>query len=73
MMTHARDTSLLKARREQQGLLLTELADRVSRSPAFLSMCEGGFVPKPQSQLKIAEALDTTPELIWPDEWERAR
>lgn len=51
-------------------MLLIELAKKAERSPAMISMVEGGFVPtKESSRLKIADALDTTPEALWPDEF----
>ena len=53
-------------------MLLIELAEKVGVSPALVSTCEGGFVPKPRTQMKIAEALGTTPDKLWPNEWEDA-
>ena len=50
---------------------LIELAALIDRSPAFISQVEGGFVPKPKSQLQIADALETSPDVLWPGEWER--
>lgn len=70
-MTKARDTNLLRQCREQKGVLLVELAAKIERSPAFVSTVEGGFVPKPRSQMAIAQALDTTPDKLWPEEWEK--
>lgn len=59
----------VRRRREEQGMLLIELARRVDRSAALISMCEGGFVPKRGTQVKLAAALNTTPEALWPDEY----
>lgn len=70
MMTRARDTSLVRKRREELGMLLVELAERIGRSPAFLSNVEGGFVPQLRTMRKIADALKTTPVALWPDELE---
>lgn len=68
-MTRARDTNRVRLRREEQGMLLTELAARIERSAAMLSGVEGGFVPKRPTQTKIAAALSTTPETLWPEEY----
>lgn len=62
----------MRKRREELGMLLVELARKLERSPAAISMFEGGFVPKPRTQVQIAEALGTTPEKLWPAEWEAA-
>lgn len=35
----------------------------------MLSMIEGGFVPHYETQIKIAAALSTTPEALWPEEY----
>lgn len=68
-MTRARDVNRVRLRREEQGLLLKELADTIGRSPALVSMVEGGFVCRRPTQIKIAAALDTTPENLWPEEY----
>jgi predicted transcriptional regulator len=70
MMSNARDKSLVKKRREELGMLLIDLAAKIDRSAAFVSTIEGGFVPKLPAMLKIADALDTTPDVLWPDEVE---
>lgn len=68
-MTRARDINPVRLRREELGLLLVELAHAIGRSPAMLSMVEGGYCPKRTSQVKIAAALATTPEALWPEEY----
>lgn len=68
-MTRARDTNLVRLRREELGMLLTELAANIGRSAAMLSSVEGGFVPKRPTQASIAAALDSTPEALWPEEY----
>lgn len=68
-MTRARDINPIRVRREEQGMLLIELAAKIERSPAMLSMCEGGFVPRRATQVQIAAALATTPEALWPGEY----
>lgn len=68
-MTRARDINRIRLRREERGMLLKELADEIGRSPAMVSMVEGGFVCKRSTQVKIAAALDTTPEALWPEEY----
>jgi transcriptional regulator with XRE-family HTH domain len=68
-VTHERDTSRVRLRREELGVLLKELADDIGRSAALVSMIEGGFVPKRKTQVSIAAALRTTPEALWPEEY----
>jgi transcriptional regulator with XRE-family HTH domain len=68
-MTRARDMNPVRLRREELGMLLIELAAAISRSPAMLSMVEGGFCPKRATQVQIAAALQTTPEALWPEEY----
>lgn len=48
---------------------LEDLAAAIGRSASMLSNVEHGFVPKPDTRRKIAEALDTTVEALWPDEY----
>jgi transcriptional regulator with XRE-family HTH domain len=72
MMTYARDSSRVKARREELGLQLGELAALVCRSAASVSMIEGGFVPSHERRCQIADALNTTAEELWPDEYRKA-
>lgn len=68
-MTRARDLNRVRLRREEQGMLLKELADAIDRSAALVSMIEGGFVCKRRTQVAIAAALNTTPEALWPEEY----
>ena len=68
-MTRIRDTNPVKARREQQSMLMVELADKISKSPAMVSMVEGGFYPQASTQQKIAEALGSTREELFPAEF----
>lgn len=68
-MTRARDVNPVRIRREQQGLSLNELAAASKSHAAMLSMCEGGFVPQLKTQNRIAAALATTPEQLWPEEY----
>jgi ribosome-binding protein aMBF1 (putative translation factor) len=68
-MTRARDVSLVRQRREEMGMLLKELADDIQRNAALVSMIEGGFVPRRPTQVKLAAALSTTPEALWPEEY----
>ena len=70
MGTVARSQSLVRKRREELGLLLIELAERLQVSPSLVSFVEGGFVPKPGTQVAFAEALECSPIDLWPDEWE---
>ena len=73
-MTRARDINRVRLRREERGLLLKDLAvvarddGRKIGSP-LLSMIEGGYVPAAATRRTIAGALDTTPELLWPEEY----
>lgn len=51
---------LLKARRQEKGLTLQQLADKSELSPAFLSQAERGkAVPSIVSLLQLAGALET--------------
>lgn len=75
-MTKAHDYNRVRIRREEQGLLLIELAQRIADqtsngrfSAASLSGIEHGFVPKRHRQVQIAAALSTTPEALWPEEY----
>jgi transcriptional regulator with XRE-family HTH domain len=60
----------VRARREECGLLLKELAGALGMSAARLSMIESGYDPKPQTQLRIAETLSCDVRRLWPDRWE---
>ena len=71
-MTYARDNSLVKKRREELGMQLGELADEINRSPAMVSMMEGGFVPDHDRRCQVARALHTRPEELWPEEYAEA-
>lgn len=48
---------------------LEDLAAAINKSASMLSNVEHGFVPKPDTQRKIAEALQTTVEELWPEEY----
>ncbi len=69
-MTLTRDINPVRLRREELGMLLVELARKIDRSAAFVSVCEGGFVPHAARRQQIAEALETTPERLWPGEYQ---
>ena len=69
-MTRARDVNRVRLRREEQGMLLKELADKTGLSAPMLSHIEGGFVPKLHSMRAIAAALGTTADQLWPNEFE---
>lgn len=47
---------------------LKDLAEHCGRSMSLLSMIEHGYVPRPATRHRIADALETTVELLWPDE-----
>lgn len=49
---------------------MIELAADIGCSPSLISFIEGGFVPKPDTQVAIAAALDCSPVELWPTEWE---
>lgn len=68
-MTRTRDISPVRLRREELGLLLVELAAAIERSPAFVSMMEGGFVPHDARRQQVAAVLQTTPQALWPVEY----
>lgn len=48
---------------------LEDLAEAIERSASMLSNVERGFVPKPVARERIAKALDTTVETLWPEEY----
>jgi transcriptional regulator with XRE-family HTH domain len=70
MMSRARDESLMLARRKQLGMHIEILASKSKCNKALISMTEGGYIPKLPTMIRIAAALETTPELLWPDEFE---
>ena len=59
--------------RKAKGLRLEDLAKLIGKSASMLSNVEHGMVPKPMSREKIAAALDTTVEELWPDEYPLAQ
>lgn len=68
-MTRTRDLNRVRARREAQDMLVIELAKKISRSAAFVSMVEGGYVPGGRRRIQIAGVLDCAPEELWPEEY----
>ena len=68
-MSRARDQNRVRRRREQLDMLLVELAKEIGRSPAFVSVMEGGFVPAESRRQQVATALATTPQALWPEEY----
>jgi predicted transcriptional regulator len=70
-MTPQRDDNRALARRQELGLKLTDVASRAKRSAALISNIEHGYVPsKLSTMVAVAEALETTPLVLWPDEVE---
>ena len=70
-VTPPRETNPALARRQQLGLKLTDIASRAGRSVALISNIEHWYVPsKVSTMLAVAKALETTPELLWPDDVE---
>lgn len=49
---------------------LEDLAKAIGKSASMLSNVERGYLPKPATRQKIAEALDTTVQALWPEEYE---
>lgn len=47
---------------------LEDLAAAIGKSASMVSNVEHGFVPKPATRQKIADALGTTVQALWPDE-----
>jgi len=69
-MTRAHDTNRMRLRREELGMQVNELAQRLGRTAAFVSMTEHGYVPtQPSRRRQIADVLQTTPEALWPEEY----
>jgi lambda repressor-like predicted transcriptional regulator len=48
---------------------LEDLAVASGRSVGLLSMVEHGYVPHTRSRLRIADAVESTPRELWPDEY----
>lgn len=70
-MTPQRDDNRALARRQELGLKLSDVASRAGRSVALISNVEHGYIPtKIATMLAIADALETTPPELWPDEIE---
>ena len=55
--------------RKAKGMRLQDLAKLIGKSASMLSNVERGFVPKPVTRQRIAEALDSTVAELWPDEY----
>lgn len=64
-----RDTNRVLARRKELGLRLVDVASRVKKSAALISMIEDGYVGKHATLEAVAVALETKPWLLWPDEF----
>lgn len=47
---------------------LEDLATAIGRSKSFVSSLEHGFIPKPYRMRQVAEALKTTPQVLWPED-----
>lgn len=71
-MTAARDSNPVRQRRDELGLTLMEVATRMGRPASMINNVEGGFVPQKDTQLAFAVALESTPDVLFPGEWERA-
>jgi transcriptional regulator with XRE-family HTH domain len=57
----------IAARRNELGLTQRELAAKAKTTQQYLALIErGGVEPRLGLRLRIAEALDTTPELLFP-------
>lgn len=65
-------THPLRLAREAKGLRLEDLAALIGKSASMLSNTERGFIPKPSTRQKIAAALDTTVQALWPSEYPEA-
>lgn len=48
---------------------LEDLAEAIGKSISLCSNIEHGYLPKPATREKLAKALDTTVEELWPDEY----
>lgn len=68
-MTRTRDLNLVRQRREELGLRTIDLAKLLERNAAFVSMMEGGYVPDASRRAQVAAALQTTPAMLWPEEY----
>jgi len=68
-MTFARDVNPVRQRREELQMRLVDLARESNCHAAMISMTEGGYVPGVESRARIADALDTTAQSLWPQEY----
>lgn len=66
-MGEERPVSKVRARRHEKGLLLVELAKAAKVAVGYLSMIENGYLPKREIRKRLAAALDTTVEELWPE------
>jgi transcriptional regulator with XRE-family HTH domain len=59
--------SAIAARRNELGLTQKELATQVKTTQQYLGLIErGGVEPRLDLRIRIATALDTTPEQLFP-------
>lgn len=66
-MSDERPLSKVRARRQEQGLRLVDLAEQADIAVGYLSMIENGYLPKQRVRERIAEALDCTVDELWPE------
>ncbi len=61
----------VQARRIELGIRIVDLAAAIGRSQGFVSMVEGGFSRlAPARMVQIADALQTTPDKLWPEKFD---
>lgn len=56
----------VKAARVARDERLVDVAARAGISPSYLSMVENGYVPKLDTRVKIAAALEEAETELWP-------
>ena len=66
-MGEDRPVSKVRAARQQQGLRLVDLAEKANVAVGYLSMIENGYRPKLKVRERVAKALGSTVDELWPE------
>lgn len=66
-MSDDRPLSKVRARRQEQGLRLVDLAAAADIAVGYLSMIENGYLPKPKIRERVAAALGCETGDLWPE------
>jgi transcriptional regulator with XRE-family HTH domain len=68
-MSPSPDEHPVRIARKAKDWRLEDLAAKAGCSKPLLSNVEHGFCPSIRRMREIAKALDTTPEVLWPQEF----